>query len=127
MARRWPGTGAGDVNVTGPDWNENFYPPGGGGVGGGGGGYAPPAGSGFRAVWGAAVRTKFVTVRLSTLYFGGGGVLRNGYVELLEKAGDAPAPGANRARIYLTDTGAGKTRLVVRFNTGNVQVIATQP
>jgi hypothetical protein len=36
------------------------------------------------------------------------------------------APSANRARLFLTDNGLGKTQLCVRFNTGAVHVIATQ-
>ena len=37
------------------------------------------------------------------------------------------APAANGAIIYIDDNGAGKTRLMVRFNTGAVQQIAIQP
>jgi hypothetical protein len=40
---------------------------------------------------------------------------------------DAAAPAANKGRLYLRDNGAGKTQLVVRFPTGAVQVIATEP
>ena len=40
---------------------------------------------------------------------------------------DADAPAANGARLYARDNGAGKTQLVVRFNTGAIQVIATEP
>jgi hypothetical protein len=40
----------------------------------------------------------------------------------------APGAGAvNTARLYAVDNGAGKTQLVVIFNTGAVQVLATQP
>ena len=38
-----------------------------------------------------------------------------------------PAPGVNKGRMYFRDNGAGKTQLVVVFNTGAVQVIATEP
>lgn len=39
-----------------------------------------------------------------------------------------PAAGAtNTARLYAKDNGAGKTQLVVRFPTGAVQVLATEP
>jgi len=38
-----------------------------------------------------------------------------------------PAPLANRARLFIKDNGAGKTQLCVRFATGAVQVIASQP
>jgi hypothetical protein len=37
-----------------------------------------------------------------------------------------PAPGLNRARLFLKDNGLGKTQLCVRFNTGAVAVLATQ-
>jgi len=37
------------------------------------------------------------------------------------------APSANKSRIYTEDNGSGKTQLVVRFPTGAVQVLATEP
>jgi hypothetical protein len=40
---------------------------------------------------------------------------------------DPSAPAANQALLYARDSGAGKTELVVRFASGDVQVIATQP
>lgn len=40
---------------------------------------------------------------------------------------DAAAGAADTGRLYVRDNGAGKTQLCVRFNTGAVQVIATQP
>lgn len=40
---------------------------------------------------------------------------------------DRSAPAGNTAVLYAKDNGAGKTQLVVRFNTGAVQVIATEP
>ena len=58
-------------------------------------------------------------------YFGGK-VYTTQFYELSEIAAPA-APLANRARLFLKDNGAGKTQLCVRFNTGAVQVIATQP
>jgi hypothetical protein len=42
-------------------------------------------------------------------------------------AADIAAGGAGSARVYARDNGAGKTQLVVRFDTGAVQVLATQP
>jgi hypothetical protein len=45
----------------------------------------------------------------------------------LQERADPPAPAANLARVYAKDNGAGKTQLVVRFPTGAVQVIATEP
>jgi hypothetical protein len=37
------------------------------------------------------------------------------------------APGVNKARLFLKDNGSGKTQLCVRFHTGAVKVLATQP
>lgn len=50
----------------------------------------------------------------------------SGAVEL-EEIADPAAPTSNHARLYSRDDGAGKTQLVVRFPTGAVQVIATEP
>jgi hypothetical protein len=49
-----------------------------------------------------------------------------GYIQGAEIAAPA-APAANTGRLYFRDNGAGKTQLVVRFPTGAVQVIATEP
>lgn len=49
-----------------------------------------------------------------------------GVLEFLERA-DPPAAGANAGRLYVRDNGGGKTQLVVRFPTGAIQVIATEP
>ena len=48
-------------------------------------------------------------------------------LQLAEVTNDLAAPAANEARLYTRDNGSGKTQLVVRFNTGQVVVIATQP
>ena len=40
---------------------------------------------------------------------------------------DPAAPATNSARLYARDNGSGKTQLVVRFPTGAVQVLATEP
>lgn len=40
---------------------------------------------------------------------------------------DPPAPGANKGRHYYRDNGSGKTQFCVRFPSGAVQVIATEP
>lgn len=50
-----------------------------------------------------------------------------GFFEMNELSGDAAAGAANTARLFVRDNGSGKTQLVVRFNTGAVQVIATEP
>jgi hypothetical protein len=49
-----------------------------------------------------------------------------GHMEMVEIA-DASAPATNRGRLYVRDNGAGKTQLVVRFPSGAVQTIATEP
>lgn len=48
------------------------------------------------------------------------------YLEFQEMAFPA-APGANRARLFVEDNGAGKTRLMIRFSSGGNQQIAIQP
>lgn len=53
--------------------------------------------------------------------------LPDGYLQLKERASDPAAPATNTARLYLRDNGSGKTQLCIRFNTGAVQVLATQP
>ena len=52
--------------------------------------------------------------------------LNTGYAQFSERA-DPAAPSANEARLYAKDNGSGKTQLVVRFPTGAVQVLATEP
>lgn len=59
-----------------------------------------------------------------------GGLIFSGgvapHVQMIETS-DLAAPAANTGRLYLRDNGAGKTQLVIRFPTGVVQVIATEP
>lgn len=50
-----------------------------------------------------------------------------GYITMEELSADASAPAANKAALFVRDNGSGKTQLCVRFNTGAIQVIATQP
>lgn len=49
-----------------------------------------------------------------------------GVVTFTERT-DPAAPAADKAILYAKDNGSGKTLLVVRFNTGAIQTIATQP
>jgi hypothetical protein len=49
------------------------------------------------------------------------------HIEMTELAADPAAPAADAARLYFRDNGSGKTQLCVRFATGAVQVIATEP
>jgi hypothetical protein len=52
--------------------------------------------------------------------------MADNYIQITEQA--APdAPDANKGRLFIQDDGAGKTQLAVRFPTGAVQVIATEP
>lgn len=48
------------------------------------------------------------------------------FVSLVEIT-DPAAPVTNKARLYARDNGAGKTELVVRFATGAIQVLSTEP
>jgi hypothetical protein len=50
----------------------------------------------------------------------------SGLLDLVEQSTPA-APTVNTARLFARDNGAGKTQLCVIFNTGAVQVLATQP
>ena len=54
-------------------------------------------------------------------------VLGGRFVELTELSADPAAPAANVARLYTKDNGSGKTLLCVRFSSGAVQTVATQP
>jgi len=54
-------------------------------------------------------------------------LLSLGGMQLRERAADPPAPVANSGIVYLRDNGSGKTQLCVRFPTGAVQVLATEP
>lgn len=49
------------------------------------------------------------------------------YLEAVERAEAAPAPSANRFRLWCEDNGAGKTRLMVRFATGEPVQLAIEP
>jgi hypothetical protein len=55
-----------------------------------------------------------------------GAIEHTSYIEGIEIT-DPAAPSANRGRLYIRDNGAGKTQLAVRFPTGAVQVLATEP
>ena len=51
----------------------------------------------------------------------------DGYFDMQEQAADPSAPAADHGVLYLKDNGSSKTQLCVRFSSGAVQVIATQP
>lgn len=49
-----------------------------------------------------------------------------GFLEFQAEISDPAAPAANKARLYIRDTG-GKTELVARFPTGAIQQVAIEP
>lgn len=49
------------------------------------------------------------------------------HIGMTELSADPAAGATNSARLYARDNGSGKTQLCVRFATGAVQVIATEP
>lgn len=49
------------------------------------------------------------------------------YHEHNEVVSDPSAPSANKGRAFFRDNGAGKTQYAVRFPTGAIQIIATEP
>jgi hypothetical protein len=55
-----------------------------------------------------------------------GGLNLNKYVDIKEIS-DPPAPESNAGRLFVRDNGSGKSQVCIRFNTGAVQVIATEP
>ena len=106
-------------------------------------GFIPRSTGYVRLVTGTAVRPGYIDWRLAdgtrTGYLGWDSTnvelglengaaffITGGSVELPEMT-DPDAPAANKARLYVRDNGAGKSQLCVRFATGAVQVIATEP
>jgi hypothetical protein len=57
---------------------------------------------------------------------GSGNIYGSGFFAAPEIA-DPAAPATNTGRLYYRDNGSGKTQLCVRFATGAVQVLATEP
>jgi hypothetical protein len=56
-----------------------------------------------------------------------GGLVGVGKGITFAEQADPPAPSADKAILFARDDGAGKTQLCVRFATGAVQVLATEP
>ncbi len=56
----------------------------------------------------------------------GSGTSSGAAMELIEMTAPS-APSANRVRLFAEDDGAGKTRLMARFNTGAAQQVAIEP
>ena len=53
--------------------------------------------------------------------------LTRGFIEGIIVPSDPDAPVVDTGRLYFRDNGSGKTQLVVRFPTGAVQIISTEP
>lgn len=64
---------------------------------------------------------------VGTWTFSGGGLVGVGKGVTFTEQSDPSAPAANNAVLYAKDNGSGKTQLCVRFPTGAVQVLATEP
>ena len=56
-----------------------------------------------------------------------GRVFTNEYVEFHEASAPVVAPRANRARLFVRNGPGGRTQLCVRFHTGAVRVLSSQP
>jgi hypothetical protein len=93
-----------------------------------------------RTGWGALIESEFGTglevsggnmgIRVSTGTGYAGlfsGPIFADYQDLSQLSNDPPAPGPTNARVFARNNGAGKMQLCVRFPTGAVQVIATEP
>jgi hypothetical protein len=85
--------------------------------------------SGAVGVWGQSPNGRAIQGSSSSSGYAGyfaGRVYTTKWYELAEIANPS-APGSNRARLFVRASGSGKTQLCVRFHTGAVRVIATQP
>ena len=81
-----------------------------------------------QGVWGHSPAGNGVVGSTTTGYAGyfSGKVYSTQFYELSE-IGTPAAPAPNRARLFVKDNGAGKTQLCVRFHTGAVKVLVTEP
>ena len=81
-----------------------------------------------QGVWGHSPAGNGVVGSTSSGFAGyfSGKVYSTQFYELSE-IGTPAAPAPNRARLFVKDNGAGKTQLCVRFHTGAVKVIVTEP
>jgi hypothetical protein len=82
-----------------------------------------------RGVWGESPKGRAIQGTSSSGYAGyfSGKVFTTKWYELTEQSTFPAAPAPNRARLFVKDNGSDKTQLCVRFNTGAVKVLATQP
>lgn len=78
-------------------------------------------------IYGAPTSHRFQIGGVNQLQIANGNIsVEDCFIDMTEQTLPA-APAANVGRLFTRDNGAGKTQLVVRFNTGAEQVIATQP
>jgi hypothetical protein len=84
--------------------------------------------SSAKGIWGQSPNGRGVMGSSSTGWAGyfSGRVYTERYHELKEITNPS-APGSNKLRLFARDNGSGKTQLCVRFPTGAVQVIKTEP
>jgi hypothetical protein len=82
--------------------------------------------SASRGVWGASTAGHGIHGESDTGWAGyfDGRMFTNSYLELKEIAKPA-APGTNRGRLFLRDSGSGHTQLCIRFHNGVTRVIAS--
>jgi hypothetical protein len=92
------------------------------------------AGSGVMGAVAGSMRVGSASDPTERLHVTGGNILvdagsSTGHITIGEfnTTSDPAAPADNQARLYVRDNGAGKEQLVVRFNTGAVVVLATEP
>ena len=78
-------------------------------------------------VFGVGPGFTFSNLTDTLLYRSAAGVLHLHNTLSMPERTDPAAPAANNGVVYMRDSGAGKTQFCVRFPTGAVQVLATEP
>jgi hypothetical protein len=121
--------GTGAIGVEGSSNNQYAWGVGGSNTAIGGiGVWGQATGSGSRGVAGYSAAGHALHGESSSGYAGyfAGKVYTSKFHEMKEIS-TPTAPGVNKARLFIRDNGSGKTQLCVRFHTGAVKVLATQP
>jgi hypothetical protein len=119
--------GRSDGNGTGVEGYSGFSPAPAGPAKTGVYGYAVQDGS-SKGVWGRTTAGHAIHGTATSGYAGyfAGKVYTSSFHEMTEITAPG-APANNKGRLFMRDNGSGKTQLCVRFNTGGVLVLATQP
>lgn len=90
-------------------------------------GTSPSSGETWGTITGGPSNTDYARIMFSGQDSVDGEQLKvPGFIHLKELTTDPAAPATNEARLYVRDNG-GKTELVVRFPTGAIQVLSTEP